>query len=579
MIHDGGDGRGEACQRLDRAAAAVSADALCVGPWHVERLCAESGPCVTVAEAREALERRGVRVADLPGLPAGPPTAIALYPDFTDLVARLGRKLSIELVFGNAMAYGFSLLEGIRLNDGRRLDRQAIEEAQRQIPAGPHQDNWHRVLSILADAAQEPGALDDIVFWEVVAALRRLARLNYSQRALTLQAAGLSLERGEAEVVAAAVAEEHEIGESPHPPSPETRPHAPVADLLPSPGVHVEPDPTTSGFGSPAPLQPVTDLQARTLPGRTGVMRLSWSPPPAGVVYLRLDAERPRWPAGATIASRDVNSYGRPLNASGDPGPDRRMSRELTLPRERAFVTAMTVREPDAVVGRTVEITWGAPVQNLSARRLREEVRLTWTWPDEAIAAYVAWQPSAAAGDPHGPSAGHQERRCSRRAHEAEGGFAAVMGHAALRVEVRAVIAGLREEQVTAPAEIEVSAVGKRVDYDFRRVPGLLNGLLSLTRRRRQRELLLVPDQPCVLPDLIVVECRHPTVPLVPHGDETVMKITGCPLDPGTPLRVVVKLGPTGPSWIACFTDPAGPAAGCDRILLVGPPVRRQRVR
>ena len=85
---------------------------------------------------------------------------------------------------------------------------------------------------------------------------------------------------------------------------------------------------------------------------------------------------------------------------------------------------------------------------------------MTWTWPDEAIAAYVAWQPSAAVGDPHGPSAGRQERRCSRRAYEAEGGFAAVMGHAAQRVEVRAVIAGLREEQVTAPAEIEVPAIG-----------------------------------------------------------------------------------------------------------------------
>ena len=74
MIPDGGDGhdlgRGQGAQRLDRGAAAVSEDASCVGPWRVDRLCAESGPGVTAAEARRALERRGVRVAELPGLAA-----------------------------------------------------------------------------------------------------------------------------------------------------------------------------------------------------------------------------------------------------------------------------------------------------------------------------------------------------------------------------------------------------------------------------------------------------------------------------------------------------------------------------
>ena len=79
-------------------------------------------------------------------------------------------------------------------------------------------------LSILAAAAQEPGALDDIAVWEVVEVLRPLARLGYSQRALTEQAARLSLERDEAEVLAAAVAEEHEEpGISPRRPIPSRR--------------------------------------------------------------------------------------------------------------------------------------------------------------------------------------------------------------------------------------------------------------------------------------------------------------------------------------------------------------------
>ena len=515
-------------------------------------------------------------MAELPRLPAQPPAALALHPDFADLVTGLGRKLSIELVFGNAMMHGFSLLQGIRLDDGRRLDREAVEEAQLQIPAGAHHDDWYRILSILSDAAQEPGALDGIVFWEVVEVLRPLARLNYPQRTLTEQAARLSLERSEAEVLAAAVAEEHEIRASPHPPPmPETVPPAPPADRLSSADPPDEQDPRAPGPPPPAPLQPITDLQVRNGLDPAGVVQLSWSPPPAGVVSLRLAAEPPPWPTGTIVAVHDANLYGTPLNASGVPRADRRISRTLTLPQERAFVTPMTFHDADAVVGRTVEITWAAPVRSLSAQRFGEEVRLTWIWPDEAIAANVAWQPSAAVEDQHRPSADRQERSCSRRAFDAEGGFAAVMGHAAQRVEVRAVIAGLPEEQVTAAAEIEVSAIGIPVRYEFRRVPGLLN----LVRRWRRRELRLVTELPCVLPNLIVVECRHPTMPLVPHDDETVTKIPGGPMNPGTPLRVVVELGTDGPSWIACFVDPAEPAAGRDRVTLLGPPVGKQRVK
>ena len=578
MTQDGRDGRevaqGEYSQWLDRAAAAVSEDASCVGQWHVDRLCAESDPGVTAADAREALERRGVRVAELPRLPAQPPMQIALHPDFTDCVARLGRKLSIELVFGNGR-YTFSLLDGLRLDDGRRLDPEAIEEARRQTPASVQRDDWQRVLSILADAARERRALDDIVFWEVVQVLRALARLDYSQRAITEQAVRLSLERREAEVLAAAVAEEHEILKSPRQSAiPDTRQPTPTGDHPSAPDLGGEPDPPASSPGPRPPLQPVTDLQARTMRGRTDIVQLSWSPPPTGVVSLRMAAEPPPWPTGTAIASRAADSYGRPLSASGVLGPDRRMSHELMLPQARAFVTAITIRDADAAIGRTVEITRGAPVQGLSALRFGEEVRLTWKWPAEAIAAYVAWQPLGAE-DQHGPSAGRQQRRCSRRAYDAEGGFAALMGHTAQRVEVWAVFAGAGKEDVTAPAEIEVSAIGILVRYSFRRVPGLL----SLVRRRRRRELVLFTELPSVLPDLIVVECRHPAVPLSPHGGKTVAKIPSGPIDPSRPLRIVVELGAHGPSWIVCFIDPAQPAMSRNRVTLVGPPVGRLRVK
>ncbi len=583
MISDSGrreQDQGQGAQRLDRAAAAVSEDASCVGPWWVGRLCAEAGPGVTAADARRALERHGVRVADLPRLPVRPPGAIAAHPDFTDLLTRLGRKLSVELVFGSGLRRGFRVLKGLRLADGRRLDREVIEEAWEQTPTGVLHADWSRVLSILANAAQEPGALDAIALWEVVAVLRSLARLGYSQRALTVQAVGLSLEHGEAEVLAAAVAEEQEMLEPRDMAAPPaTEPSVPAADRCTVPDRGTEPDPLAADRPVPAePLQPVLDMQARMIRSRTDIVQLSWSPPPVGVVSLRMAAEPPRWDAGTIIGAGDADSYGQPLSAAGVPGPDRRMTHELALPSTRAFVTPMTVRDAEAAVGRCVEVTKGAPVRGLSVRRFGEEVRLTWTWPDEAIAAHVAWQPSAGPNDESVPSAGRQQRTCSRRAYDAEGGFAAAMGNAAQRVEVWAVIPGPDGEQVTAPTGTEVPAAGIPVGYDVRRVPGF-SGLIYLVRRQRRRKLRVRATRRCVLPDLIVVESRHPGIPLTPNGGEPVARIAGRPMDPGTSVEIIVKLGKEGPSWLACFVDPAKPAAADGRVTLVGPPVTRLRVR
>ena len=264
-------------------------------------------------------------------------------------------------------------------------------------------------------------------------------------------------------------------------------------------------------------LEPVLDLNSRTMPGRADVVQLSWTPPSSGVVSFRMAGKRPSWPAGTAIASQHVDAYGQPLAADGMLGPDQRMSRELPLPEDRTFVTAFTIRDGDAVSGRTAEITREAPVRDLSCQRFGEEVRLAWKWPDETSAAYVAWQPMAAADDP-GPAAGRQQRRCSRRAFEAEGGFSAVMGHAAQRVEVWAVFAGQGREDLTAPAEIEVRPSG----YWCRTGSGAFLVLRDALGRRRRRQLEVSTEQPCVLPDLIVVECRHPAMPLIPHDGEIV---------------------------------------------------------
>lgn len=565
----------ERSQRLGRGAAAISEDASCVGHWQVDRLRAETGSDVTAAEARDALERCGVRVAELPSLPAGPPRAIARHADYAEILERLGHKLSVELVFGDGIADGFSLLGGIRLGNGRRLNQEAVEEALGRTPPAARHGDWKRALSVLADSAREQGALDDIVFWEVTQVLRPLARLGYSQRAITEQAVRLSLNRDQAEILAAAVAEEHQMREPPRPAAElPVEQGAVTADRSPEQDTGREPSSPAAAAVTREFLKPITDLQVRSVRGRTDVVQLSWTPPADEcVLHLRMAGDRAPWQLGETIARSEADSYGRPLNASGVLGPDRRMACEVAVPQERTFVTAITIGNAGAAVGRTVELTRDAPVRGLTQRRFGEEVRLTWTWPDEATSAYVAWQPSAAAGDPHGSPPPREQRRCSKRAFDAEGGFTAVMGHAAQRVEVWAVITTDGEEHFTVPAEIEVPAMAARVRCDFLPAPGLLNGFRRLAGRRRRLQLQLLAELPCVLPDLVVVQCKHPAVPLAPHHyDEIVERITGRSLDPDTPVRVPIPLEGGERCWMACFVDPAKSAAARGRVALVPPP-------
>ena len=68
-------------------------------------------------------------------------------------------------------------------------------------------------------------------------------------------------------------------------------------------------------------------------------------------------------------------------------------------------------------------------------------------------------------------------------------------------------------------------------------------------------------------------------MPLALHDDKIVAKIPGRSMDPGMPLRMVIELGADGPSWIACFIDPAKQGVARGRVTLVSPSVRRQRVK
>jgi hypothetical protein len=117
----------EQIDQLARLADAEAGAATHVGPATVARLRSALSRSVTDAEVTEALQRAGVRVvATFPELPAAP------HPKQADLaqhVRQLSKRLSAEVVFGDAVRHGFRVLGGFRLADSRRLDEAALDEA------------------------------------------------------------------------------------------------------------------------------------------------------------------------------------------------------------------------------------------------------------------------------------------------------------------------------------------------------------------------------------------------------------------------------------------------------------------
>jgi hypothetical protein len=197
----------EQTDQLARLADAEAGAATHVGPATLARLRSALGRSVTDAEVTEALQRAGVRVvAAFPQLPAAP------HPKQADLaqhVRQLSKRLSAEVVFGDAVRHGFRVLGGFRLADSRRLDEAALDEARRQTDALPYsapgKATTENVLAILRGAARTPGDLDALLLSEVVEWLRQFAGRGFVQRAIAGQARELGLEEDEAGLIAAAM--------------------------------------------------------------------------------------------------------------------------------------------------------------------------------------------------------------------------------------------------------------------------------------------------------------------------------------------------------------------------------------
>jgi hypothetical protein len=182
----------------------------CVGSDTLQRLMRESG--FGPAVVRAALLERGVRVVEQVEL-RGPPTS--KYHDLVTHLRVLGCRLSAEVVFEDLARHGFRVLDGFALADtGERLQgpgpdgplRRRLRRVELARP-DERRNAAAKVLVILLELEEQPGALDALLLWEVAQVLREVPITSLSQRALAREARELGLESEEADVLALSVIE------------------------------------------------------------------------------------------------------------------------------------------------------------------------------------------------------------------------------------------------------------------------------------------------------------------------------------------------------------------------------------
>lgn len=300
----------------------------------------------------------------------------------------------------------------------------------------------------------------------------------------------------------------------------------------------------------PAPQPgPVTDLTV-AVTGNGGTAAVAcWTPPPQGEVRLAASDVPPPWRAGQRITSQAADGL-RELPGVPRRRDDGRDYLALDLPSGRHYLLPLTVAGDWVVAGNAAEAELVEPVRGLVALRMHDHARLAWEWPRGATDAVIRW-----AGE---------ERHCSKRVFDDEGGAMVTVGPAETLIEV-----GARYPHsggpLTAPAaSVLVPARGTAVRY---RVYG--GGRF----RRRRRVVEFFPEEETPLPAVLVVRSEGRHVPGDPAEGETLLRIEPQTVTPGRRLRVTVDVR-KGPGWLACFTEPA-----TAEILLFPPPAEELRLR
>jgi hypothetical protein len=224
----------------------------------------------------------------------------------------------------------------------------------------------------------------------------------------------------------------------------------------------------------------------------------------------------------------------------------------MPAPSGRHYLLAVTRVGSRAVAGAWTELGLAAPVHDLVAQRLLDEAQLSWIWPDGAVDSIISW--------PGG------QRRCSRRVYDEEGGASIPVGPDEIVATVSAVHPDPAAELIAFAIAVTIPARKAKVRYRW-----LKAGPLQFGRRL----LELTTDQPCELPELVIVRSTAAYPPDEPGDGVEVTRLPPASITPGTPLKVPVEL-PRGTSgFLACFTAgdrDAGP-------LLFPPPPSEMRIR
>ncbi|WP_329519153.1 hypothetical protein [Spirillospora sp. NBC_01491] len=203
----------EATGRLTEAVTALSRTTTRVSRAAFDHLVADTGGACSEDEVRRALAGHGVGVVDRPWeLPAAAPPA---YRTLRAGLGLLGLGLSAEAVVGTAtVRAGFRLRDGFRLVTGSDagpagpLTQDMVAAAVRRS-AGRARDEGKTagdtVLATLAEAAREPGRLDELLLWELMQVLRPQVDAGMPMGLIAGRAVALGLVVDEAEELALAM--------------------------------------------------------------------------------------------------------------------------------------------------------------------------------------------------------------------------------------------------------------------------------------------------------------------------------------------------------------------------------------
>ncbi len=317
---------------------------------------------------------------------------------------------------------------------------------------------------------------------------------------------------------------------------------APDGSPRTSPGVAVRAVPALSPV-------PVAALYIQAIPS---ALEVSWVPPPLGRVDLLVSRVAPPWPVGAEPAQAELAAFGRPVPGSPRPAASGRVSVQMPTPLGRHYLLAVTRVGTRAVAGARAELSLAEPVRGLQAERLLDEAQLSWIWPEGAVASIIAW--------PGG------ERRCSWRVYCDEGGVTIPAGPGEMVIQVSAVHPDPAADLVAVPVPVTVPARKAKVRYRW---------LKDGARRPGRRRLELTTDQPCELPELVVVLSAAAVPPDEPGDGLEVTRLPPASISPNVPLKVPVKVPWRATGFLACFTVTSSDAG----LLLLPPPPSEMRIR